>query len=606
MRQTIQSFVFPDMNQFGTEDMYFRTDSHKVLYRPAYRTFRLPKAEKIRFDTFFNGLTIRPWKTCCPLDDLWLALSGTGKALVSLNLHRLNLPHRLLSECEVDLSDTKEVIVPVEAWNELSGGMLYVTVRAVTECTLSAARFFTETPPASEVRLGVVITHFNRKSFVVPAIKRIRDELLRDPCYAGKIELVVVDNSRNLTPRETEGITCLPNENFGGSGGFARGLMHLSRRGDFTHCLFMDDDASCELESLRRTFALMSYSVGNKFAVAGSLLRENEPYRLIEKGAVFSGLCRPLMAGLDMRNVHELLLAESSVELPNYGAWWFFGFRISDVESYPFPFFVRGDDITFSLMNGFRIMTMNGIGCWGEDFSVKSGPLPIYLDVRSTMFLQLVMKDYRPGKIIRSVLRTLKRQIQSYNYASADSVVIAMLDFCSGPDFWLDNIDLHDVRNRILSLTPREELTPREDLTAESIRFPSGVRKKLLDRVLYGLLLKGLIVPRFVLRDTIVYQHKAFHGNPEEIFRSRKILYFVPERDAGYIAQFDGARARAILFKFIAASIFFLRNYQKISEAYAKAVPNMASEAFWADIYGRAARTSDQPRQLDVSLASPQ
>lgn len=52
------------------------------------------------------------------------------------------------------------------------------------------------------MKLGVVITHFNRKQYVVPAIQRIESQLLNDPQYEGKIDLVVVDNSKNITQEE--------------------------------------------------------------------------------------------------------------------------------------------------------------------------------------------------------------------------------------------------------------------------------------------------------------------------------------------------------------------------------------------------------------------
>ena len=63
----------------------------------------------------------------------------------------------------------------------------------------------------------------------------------------------------------------------GGSGGFTRGLMYLEDEKSYTHCLFMDDDASCEIESIRRAYALLQYATTEKFAVAGAQLREAAP-----------------------------------------------------------------------------------------------------------------------------------------------------------------------------------------------------------------------------------------------------------------------------------------------------------------------------------------
>ena len=99
------------------------------------------------------------------------------------------------------------------------------------------------------------------------------------PRYQDNIGLTVIDNSQNISRDEAQGITLIPNNNLGGSGGFTRGLLHLKDEGSFTHCLFMDDDASCEVESIRRCYHLLQFAVTERFAVSGVLMRELEPYR---------------------------------------------------------------------------------------------------------------------------------------------------------------------------------------------------------------------------------------------------------------------------------------------------------------------------------------
>lgn len=72
--------------------------------------------------------------------------------------------------------------------------MLYLALEAHCDGEITAGYLGAHSQQANQVRLGIVITHFNRKEYVLPAIKRIREELLHDPAYAGKVSLIVVDN----------------------------------------------------------------------------------------------------------------------------------------------------------------------------------------------------------------------------------------------------------------------------------------------------------------------------------------------------------------------------------------------------------------------------
>ena len=88
------------------------------------------------------------------------------------------------------------------------------------------------------MKLGIVITHFNRQQFVLPAVERLVSDFLQTEEYKDKIALFIVDNSQNLP--KIDGVTIISNENLGGAGGFTRGLINLQETEGYTHCLFMD------------------------------------------------------------------------------------------------------------------------------------------------------------------------------------------------------------------------------------------------------------------------------------------------------------------------------------------------------------------------------
>ena len=107
---------------------------------------------------------------------------------------------------------------------------------------------------------------------------------------------------------------------------------------------------------------------------------------------------------------------------PDYGAWWFFAFPIAAVRRFAFPFFVRGDDVSFGLDNGFDIVTLNGIACFGEEFSAKHGPLTAYLDARYHLVLALLARRGTAARVFWVGSRLFVKPLTSYLYSSARAV----------------------------------------------------------------------------------------------------------------------------------------------------------------------------------------
>jgi galactofuranosylgalactofuranosylrhamnosyl-N-acetylglucosaminyl-diphospho-decaprenol beta-1,5/1,6-galactofuranosyltransferase len=583
MMYRLQQLVMPNLTFGASEDMYARIWSDKVRVSFSERSINFKEGGRASFDTFFNSLTVGTWRKHCNLDDLYLVLTGKGKFSIRFGVHRIGHAHRWQEEQIIELEDGQEFSIALGFWSRLDSGMLYFSVEALDSAVLTGGYFATTTPPIRSVKLGIVITHFNRKQYVLPAIKRIREELLNDPLYKEKIELIVVDNSRNITLEEAEGVTLIPNKNLGGSGGFTRGLLHLKDEETFTHCLFMDDDASCEVESIRRTVALLAYSQTSNFAVAGSMLRELEPHRLFEKGAKFDGACRPLKGGMNMQDVNDLLMAELIDEKPDYGGWWFFAYALKDVKSFAFPFFVRGDDSMFSIANQFDICTLNGITTWGDDFALKSGPLPTYLDTRYHLLHSMLLLSKSRILCSKIAFQFMLGQLLSYNYASASAVRLAIQHLQMGPKFWLENMDTSEVRAQIGVFAGSEKLAPVDRATFNvGYRHPVETVFRRLGRVFT---LNGFLLPSFLLKDDVAFQHKGFRGSFREVFRYKKVLYEYEPTGMGYIAEHNKKKFFGELALFSWQMVKFIVRFSALKREYQQALPDMTNESFWRKVY---------------------
>jgi galactofuranosylgalactofuranosylrhamnosyl-N-acetylglucosaminyl-diphospho-decaprenol beta-1,5/1,6-galactofuranosyltransferase len=530
-------------------------------------------------DTYFNSLTVGKWKKYTGINDLFFSLIGLGKFLIRFGLHRYCHGFRWLYEYEVILSE-EEQTVELPFWNSLDDGVLIVEILSLSAGWLSVASYLTSSEPYTRVTLGIVITTFNRQKYTIGAEKRIREQLFIDSEFRENIKLLIVDNGRNLSPENVPSAIVIPNKNLGGAGGFTRGLMHLLVSGVFTHCLFMDDDASCEVESIKRTYRLLQYSNISGLAIAGALLREVEPFRQFENGARFDGLCRPIKSGLDMRD-HIAVILNEVEEAVDYGGWWFFAFALKDVKELPFPFFVRGDDIMFALRHKFKILTMNGICSWADDFSLKSGPIPTYLDVRSHL-MQGLLDNIRttPFKLALMTWRFFAASALSYNYATAKAVILAVRDVLAGPTFFEQFPDAANTRKEISEFAGLEKVI---SIDRASLVFaqPRDLRESKVRFLFRWISLNGHLIPNFFLKSGIVFQPKNFHGSLRQIFGWKQVLYLYEPLSVGYVSSQNKRVFFSLLLKQALMSFKLLVKARLLKRQYSEAHKYLTSAAFW-------------------------
>jgi len=603
MNHALHNLVLPGLDFGASAELYARVDGN-CRVSLAQRKLYFKTGGRVAFDTYFNGFSVDTWKRVCGISSLSLSLCGQGSFVARIGLHRASHEHtraghrlrpvqRWWDEREIELRGGEPGGFDLPCWDQIETGMLYLELEALGEGRLDSGFFATTSPPPHRVKLGIVITHFNRKQYVLPAIRRIADGLRNQPEWLDRIGLVVVDNSRTIDPAEAVGATLIPSRNLGGSGGFARGLLYLQDQGSYTHALFMDDDASCELESIFRTHALLGYARVPKLAVAGSLLREDEPYRLFEKGAKFDGACRSLKSGLDLRRVDDLLEAERAEVRPDYGAWWFFAFPIAEIRYYPFPYFVRGDDVMFGIANDFAIHTLNGIGGWGGDFGIKKSPWTSYLDMRSHLLNSMVLRNKSLTFLAMLFAYNLGRQLFSYNYTSARAINLALAHLLEGAGFWRRNIDTLAIRAEIAAFSGAEALVPLDALDFAAVHREDKPESWLrrLGRIVT---MNGFLVPGGWLDARVLYQSKGFYGSAKDIFLYRRVLYQCEGLGIGYLANHDKRLFFTELMRGVRLMWVLLRQGQRLRAEYRSAVAELASPAFWRGVFATDARSATE------------
>ena len=589
----LQTLVMPSSVFGAPETLYVRL-SHGAVFDEKKKVLSFIQGGRASFDTFFNGFTIHTWKKHTAIDTLCFGLKGRGKFILRFGVHCLNAADRWLNEQTILLHEGKEFFTTLKFWPDLRDGMLYFSLEALEEGFIEDGYFSTTQCPSNNVKLGIVITHFNRKQYVLPAVRRMREALLENPRYAGKIELIIIDNSRNIMPEEVYGVTLIPNPNYGGAGGFMRGLLYLKDEGSFTHCLFMDDDTSCEIESIQRSYALLSYTTQNKFAISGSLLFDTTPDILYDKGISLASSYR---RNLDMNKVFDLLKAERGDEAVDYGAWWFFAFAIKDVQYYAFPFFVKVDDILFSLQNKFTIVTMNGINIWGESFGTKESPLTHYLYTRGELVLWMYYNTTASSLSFRLLLFIKRvvwgnflRPLFSYKYgASVLATRMGVCDFMQGPSFWISNLDLSHVRQQIATFPKDEEKTTLtlKNITITKDKLPP---EKPWHKLIRLITLNGFLLPYgYLKKETLIVNGKT-RKTIRQIFRYKTVAYVYETSNNTYTGYLTYHNKKAFFKEAITSCKLLLKLLLKLPMLqikYNQAFKEFTSETFWRQIYNK-------------------
>jgi len=302
-------------------------------------------------------------------------------------------------------------------------------------------------------------------------------------------------------------------------------------------------------------------------------------------GAKFDGYVKPIKVGLDMRDVGDLMLSEVEHVKPDYGAWWFFCFKIKEVEEFPFPFFVRGDDSRFSIRNKFKIMGMNGISVWGEDFASKTSPMNCYLDMRYHLLHQVNLIKKNRLFLIKHILNYTLIQLASYNYTSAEAALEGAADFSRGPKIFKKHGNIKLARERISRLGNPEKLKLN---FMDETEFGHGpVHESKLRWFIRRFTINGTLFPFLFIKHNIIFQFKEFSANTCQTFGFKKIAYEYEPHKTGYIAEYSYLKTLRILRKLLITLLVIYVKFDFLKKDFRLNAPKLCTKQFWERTYSK-------------------
>jgi len=583
----LQYLVLPAPDPGSAGAVYFHSTG-QVMRMPDEPALHLGPGAQLRLDSYFNLFSYGKWRTLCDLQSLVLQLSGQGTAMLEVICEGADGSKGLLYTGPVDLDAGTDIALPPPE-DAYADGVIYVVLSAgQVPVVLRGAIFATTDAPRRIPRLALCITTFRREAAVRRTAGRIARFLDRS-VFGDQMHLFVVDNGDSAALPEHPGISRIVNANLGGAGGFARGLLEAEAAG-FSHVVFMDDDAAIHMEAIQRTYALLAMAHDANLAVAGAMVTTREPWRTWEVGARFDGRCRPQFSGVDLRLPDEVIALEIDSNRTacetTYGGWWFFAFSVASVMRYPFPFFVRGDDVNFSLANPFRIVTLNGVISVAEDFTDKESPLTWYLDLRSHMVHHMTLEKMERGAlgVARIGVWFFLRNLVRFQYDTLAAILLAWEDVMRGPGFFDEHADMARRRTQIKALARTEEWRPLTMLDMkERVRFQAATGWK---RHFFRVMGNGHLLPFFALwgnRVVVPPDQRAGYGL---VWGAARITYLNTAGDMGFQTVHSKGRFLYLSARMIWILLRFLWRYRALRTAYRHAYPKMASVAFWRQKLG--------------------
>lgn len=408
----------------------------------------------VTFDSYVNGWPVAQWRELLPhLRQVRVRLRVAGPGQVTIVGCGVATPterrvvHRAAAPSGGDSDAAAEwlvdVVVPLGVadwvWCETTAAQV-LSGEVIVDEPASA--------PASVV-FGVAITTCGRPR---ECIQVITDLLTLPPEVIGQV--TVVDQSPNPDDAALVADFCaaltdprvsyVPQGNFGGSGGFTRGMLAI-RDTSASHVVLMDDDVVLEPELLRRAHALCA--AGWSGIIGAHMFSLTHPTVLnstAEKYSPATYVWHTPEDGLHQRSLAsgvQALLPNALRHDPDFCGWWtcIIPVAVFDRVGYSLPVFIKFDDVEFSLRAadaGTPITMLAGCAVWHLPWTAKDAATDWqgYFASRNRLITAALRgRDVRPTLMLARMSARAVVHCATLAYDSAERICLAIEDVLAGP-----------------------------------------------------------------------------------------------------------------------------------------------------------------------------
>lgn len=570
------------------------------------------------YTTYFNSLSVAKWKryTVARKFYLHLELKGAACTITQTKASTYSWSSELLASTVLQKEESPDwQSLDFELVVDSDAVLMGFSIESSGNVFIRDSYYYAvvETSRVRTVELALATTTFKKEDFIEPNIAMIKEDILSgDDLIANHFHMHVVDNGRTLDAERLsgDGVTVYPNDNVGGAGGFARGMIEAMRqRPPATNVLLMDDDVSISPESIKRTFNLLSLLSPEytKAFISGAMLNYEigedqwEDLGFMTKG----GFCHPIKGPLRMSLLHDIILNEevepTEEQHQTYAAWWYCCIPIETIrsEGLPLPLFVRYDDAEYGLRCKPRFITMNSICVWHLSFHSRyNAAVERYQTTRNGFIAQATTGMAPESDFLLEMHNSLQVELKKFNYINAELILDGFEDFLKGPDFIAQPV----AEERFMAANRNaEKLIPFEELRKET----SAIEDFDLDEITCEEIYKDEARSRGeALIDFLTYngQRMALSSKGGDdvavipaagwvypagkIRRKTTLVAIDPINRKGVVRRLDRTRFNAVMSRYKKALTYYRHNKKRLESEYTSAREKLTSVEFWKGYLG--------------------
>lgn len=544
----------------------------------------------LSFDTYFNSFSIRKWRRYTDLSNLWLGLRMRGR--FSCRVIGLDARGRetVLAERDCDFSSPATMEIPVDAPEDVCLVFCRFYFSDARNFEFLEGEFFTRSDAPEYVNITAIFCTYNREPYLEKNVLAIRDALAANEIMRCHFRVLIIDNGSNLDAEKyaANGARLLHNINAGGSGGFTRGMLELLDQPDTDYALTLDDDIELEPESLFRMLVFLSFLKAEyrEYFLGGTMFGMQS--RAMQR--CWRECCKPgdfyirgLNYDLNMCSRRNILLGATLFEIDNqYNGWWMCCIPLSVIrrQGLPIPFFLKFDDIEYAMRNGSRIMQLNGICVWHEDFMQKYSPVTEFLDRKNCMVTALLTAP-DPAHIarsLRSLWRISARRLLRLDYDFFEAHLLALSMLRQGP------AHLDSFAGTVRAIRQLREHRAEQILDWDSYQRLSDQcgtyrpSSRLFKKMIMAATLAGNFLPAFLTRKRMIIA-----GLPSitEVFLADEIFVLNKHTHSAEIWRRDRKRFFRLLASYSREWLLFMLCRKRLMAAYRRERQRLCSRDFW-------------------------
>ena len=533
--------------------------------------------ERASLDTYFNSFPYTKYSEYTRVKNVVFKCNVSGRAEISLCTYN----GKEEREYTRTGSEGGEISVSVSLSGLDGNGILYPVITATEDTVITNAGYFSE-EEGEEINCAIAICTYRRESCVYNNI-----EILKKAQIKGINKIFVIDNGQSLNDEKIadEKISLLPNKNYGGSGGFTRGITE-AYKGGYSHLILMDDDVVIYTHALEKIISFLSLlkSEYKKAHISAAMLPLSNQYMQFEMGARWNGSHIESFGQNINVGTKEGLIENLKNNPIEYGAWWCFCLPLSDVEEYglPLPLFIKFDDVEYGTRccKNVPIVTMNGVAVAHEDFDRKYSMHLEYYTVRNQL---IMLACHNMQSTLGCILRLMKvsaKHLFLYRYSEMDVILRAFEDYLKGAELLLKG-DEELLNKEIMSIAPKGvELETIPEWNEEMRNSYTHKKRSIISKLMQVITFGGHLVPSFMLKKEV----SAFPLPDAKVgsaYLRKSTIQYQLGSSTGYRFDRSAKSFFKYFFKCIKMSIKILVKYPKAKKSYKEGFKALTSLEFW-------------------------